>query len=445
MTAEFVRAGYEVVPFGLPCDVGVIHSCTITAQAERTSVRAARSLKKLSPSPLVVVTGCAAEVHAQTLQEEEAIDLLAGQAEKSRLPELVQTQTGKHARRGTSVSLVSRTREATGKDAGATEKGRHRQDLPAVPQFHTTRALIKVQDGCDFRCAYCVVPSARGAPRSRPWSEILDEVQKLADGGYREIVLTGANLGCYRDGSRDLVDLVKAIELIPEVLRIRLSSIESTTVEHEIIDLMAASGKLCHYLHFPLQSGDDRVLSTMGRRYTARSFRELVEYAARRVSPLGLGTDILAGLPGEDERAFRNTVAMVRDLPFNNLHVFPYSPRPGTPAVDLPAQVATDVARRRVAEIIRIGEEKRADFARSFIGRGVSALIERIDSRGKGRGWTGEYLPIRVAGKAIAANNIVTFTPDSVHGDELHGRASGVGLQVSGKSFSSESSLTPCF
>ena len=270
------------------------------------------------------------------------------------------------------------------------------------------------------------MPSARGLPRSRTWNEILDEIQKLADGGYREIVLTGANLGCYRDAGRDLVDLVKAIELIPQVLRIRLSSIESTTIEHEIIDLMATSQKLCHYLHFPLQSGDDRVLSAMGRRYTARSFRELAEYAARRISPLGLGTDILVGLPGEDERAFRNTAAMVRDLPFNNLHVFPYSPRPDTPAVDLPAQVATDVARRRVAEIIRIGEEKRADFARSFIGRGVSALIERIDSHGRGRGWTGEYLPIRVAGHNLRVNQVAEFVPDTTEGDELQGEVAGV-------------------
>lgn len=407
MTAQFAAAGYEVVPFGSACDVGVIHSCTVTARAERTSLRAARALKKLRPPPLVVLAGCAAEVDTGALAREPAVDLLAGQAEKLRLPALL---AGRRDTRASPVPLLP--------------DGRRGAAAAVVPSFRTTRALVKVQDGCDFHCAYCIVPAARGTPRSRPAGEIMEEIRRLADRGYREVVLTGANLGCYGDGRRDLARLVESVEAIPGVRRIRLSSIEISTVEREIVDLMAASGKLCRYLHFPLQSGDDGVLSAMGRRYTAKAFRKLVE-AAARLPRLGLGTDILVGFPGEDDRAFRNTAAMVRDLPFNNLHVFPYSRRPGTPAAERKDRVPEACQRERAAEIAALGLAKRAGFAQSFTGHAVSVLIERIDARGRARGWTGEYLPARVTGRDIAVNDIVEFTPDSAENGELRARIPG--------------------
>jgi threonylcarbamoyladenosine tRNA methylthiotransferase MtaB len=394
MTARFTATGYRVVPFGEPCDAAVIHGCTITGKADRDSLRAIRQARRTAPHAVTVLAGCPAETRRGTVTGVRGPDLVIGQAGKFTLPEAL-----------------------------------HRFDpnrfpAPATPEppqacppvFATRRAFVKVQDGCDFRCAYCVVPAARGMPSSRPIPEVLGEISRLVDAGFKEVVLTGANLGCYRDGGQGLADLVWRVDALPGVIRIRLSSIELTTAEGPIVDLMASSAKLCRFLHIPLQSGDDGILAAMGRRYDTAAYRRAIDNAVARLPGLGLGTDLIAGFPGETPEAFENTARLARELPFNNLHVFPYSPRAGTRAATLSGQVSEDEKKERVRRLREIGTAQRVAFAATWEGRTVTVLVESVSPTGEGHGWTGPYVEAVVTGPALKRGDIV---------EALAGRAAG--------------------
>jgi len=419
MAGQYKSLGYAIVPFGEPCDICVIHTCAVTNKAERNCVRIARSVKRASPKTFTILAGCAVEIDGERLKQESGADAIAGQASKFNLP-------GDH---NTIITLPLRlgwTPRSVAASDRATERPVHQHNSAflnpnwynAIPLFDTTRALVKAQDGCDFRCAYCIVPAARGAPRSRPVSEIVDEIKALANCGFLEVVLTGANLGCYNDERRQLIHLIKAVEKVPEIRRIRLSSIEISTTEKAIIEHMADSEKLCRYIHIPLQSGDDHILAAMGRRYTSAQYRALVEYAAGKIPHLGIGTDIIVGFPGEDNEAFANTEEMVKELPFSNLHVFSYSKRPGTRAADMPNQVPEGVKKMRSARLIKLGEEKRSAFAEQFVGKSVSVLIEKITSE-CGTGWTSEYIEAQVRQPNLKPNQIIDFIPSQYDGSTL--------------------------
>lgn len=385
MAASFKAAGWKIVPFGQACDVCVINTCTVTSKAERDCLRLSRSVKRSNKNTKVILAGCAAEVNGERLIKEGWADITAGQDVKFRLPELLQTHNFK------TETKVFRRHDTT-------------------PVFDSTRALIKVQDGCDFCCSYCIVPSARGQPTSRAFHEIINEAKALADHGYKEIVLTGANLGCYRDHSRQITDLLDKVENIPGISRIRLSSIELSTVEHEIIDYMTNSDKLCRSIHIPMQSGDNNILRLMGRRYTVEQYIELIEYAVSRIPLLGLGTDILVGFPGETEEAFDNTLQLVNRLPFSNLHIFSYSKRPGTKAAEITGQVDEKTKKCRSRTLIDLGKRKKQLFAQKFIGREVSVLIENVQ-RNTGSGWTGEYIQAEIPVSKGNYNQIIPFIP----------------------------------
>jgi len=386
MEAQFQAAGYDVTRFGSPCDVVVIHGCTVTQNAEKESARLVRTARNQpGGKPVVVLAGCPAVVqaaHGNTERDGQA-DLLAPHGLKFSLPAII------HER----FSIGDKPPPAP----------KH-----VVPRFSTVRARVKVQDGCNCRCAYCVVPAARGSSVSRPFQEIVDEVEALGNAGYREIILTGANLGCYSDGKRRLVDLLKALESVKPVQRIRLSSIEPATDENDVIDFMASSGKLCRHLHIPLQTGDDSLLSLMGRCYTTAEFRRIVEHMAANPGCTGLGTDLIAGLPGESGNSFEATYKFVEDLPFSNLHVFPYSKRPHTRAAAMDGQVASTVRKERATRLIELGRSKKDKFARGLIGRKVSILIENADANGFAAGWTSEYVWAAVPGADLRRNQIVS-------------------------------------
>lgn len=386
MTARFAEAGYETTACGTACDVTVIHGCAITGKAEHSSLYAARQAKRTNPNTLVILAGCPAKTLGEALRGNTSVDLTLGQTEKFAIPELLNRLYPDRFPPAPLVTPLART----------------------VPQFATKRALIKVQDGCDFHCAYCIVPTARGNPVSRPLMQIQEEIQRVVEAGFSEIILTGANLGRYQDGSEHLVDLIQRLEAIPALKRIRLSSIEITTTERTIIDHMATSPKLCHFLHIPLQSGDDHILSVMGRRYDSVAYRRAIDYAIGRIPDLGLGTDIIVGFPGETDEAFNNTVALVRDLPFSNLHIFPYSRRSGTRADTLPDQIPEARKKERLQALTALGETKRQLYAESFIGKNVSVLIERLDAEGNGHGWTGQYVQARLTGTGVQPRQIVT-------------------------------------
>lgn len=419
MAAGFEAAGYAVVPFGEPCDVCVIHTCSITGRAEQKCLMFARAARRSPIPPLVVLTGCAVDLAGEALKKRCGADLAVGRDAKFDIPRLLEG-----SRQETGVRNQFEGRMA---DSGI----RHPAPCPLppvsslpppalLPRFDTTRALVKVQDGCDFRCAYCVVPLARGAARSRPFDDILNEVRLLADAGYCEVVLTGANLGCYQDGSRRLANLIEAVERQTSIQRIRLSSIEVSTTELAVLEYMASSPKLCRYLHIPLQSGDDRILRSMGRRYTSREYRDLAACAVRKIPGIGLGTDVLVGLPGEDDRAFANTLAVLEELPFSNLHIFPYSRRPATRAADMPGQVSASIKKERCLCLKELGRRKRHEFAAQFVGKPVEVLIEAITAQGIGSGWSGERIEAHLHRPQLKTNQLVTFRPARVEGAVLH-------------------------
>ena len=366
-------AGWDVREEGGTADAFVLHSCAVTGAAQNEALRRLRAAKRAG-IPEIVVSGCVASV--------------AGEAELC--------EAG-------ATGVVSRRTPAAEGLAAIVEAALRCAVPPERLSFATTRAPVKIQDGCSFRCSYCIVPDARGEPRSRPFGEILGECTALVARGYRELVLTGVNVACWREGGRSFADLVRAVAAIPGLARVRMSSVEPHTTEAEVVDLMAAPGsKLCRTLHYPLQSGSDRVLRAMRRRYTAAEYRAAVERALDRVPRLGLGADVIAGFPGETDSDFEETVRLVRDYPFSTLHVFPYSERPGTPAATMPGAVPVRVRRERARALSALGEEKRAAFAASFAGSEAEVLVERVGADGVAEGWTSEYLRARIPGRSPA-------------------------------------------
>jgi threonylcarbamoyladenosine tRNA methylthiotransferase MtaB len=382
MQAQFKTFNYEIInDFRAKADVYVIHTCSITGHAEKTCIQVARAKKRKNPGSIVILAGCAVQVNREELLAKTGADFVFDQTEKYMMPQLID-----------SLPINDNNN--------------------ILPYFLSTRASIKVQDGCNFFCSYCIVPYTRGKPKSRSFSEIVDEVKALADNGYKEIVITGANIGCYNDDGKKLVNVIQEIEKIDLIKRIRISSIEVSTTERDVIDLMADSEKFCKYLHFPLQSGDNNILKAMHRHYTREEYCEMVEYALNKIPMLGLGADIITGLPGEDKNAFFNTYDLINSFSFSNLHVFPYSKRKGTKAAEMPNQVPGNISKDRTLKLIELGKEKQRKYADSWIasGKSVDVLIEGCDDNGNGIGWTGEYNKAQVLktpGCLLEKNTIV--------------------------------------
>ena len=389
--ALLLAAGLCEVPFGTPSDVVIMHTCAITATAERECLRILRHTRAKQPSAWIVITGCAVEAGTLGRLVEMGADDVVVRPEKE----------------GMAARILSRFGMAL--PAG----------ISKPDQLH--RALLKVQDGCSFFCTYCIVPYTRGAPASRPFEACLEEGASFIRSGYREIVLTGCNIACYVDKGRRFPDLVEALMRLPGLGRLRIGSLEPGMGEERLIPLMAGSPHLCNFLHLPIQSGDEGVLKRMGRKYTVERLRRSLDLFCEALPDIGLGADFITGFPGESEAAFRQTLALVEAYPFSNLHVFPYSERPGTPAVNFEGSIPVAERRRRAQALIEVREEKRARFARHFIGKEIEVLVERVDARGIGTGWSAEYLPCRISGMTSGAlGTLVKTTPQRVEGETLH-------------------------
>lgn len=344
---------------GEPADVVVLHACTVTARADRDALRLLRRLRRENAGALLAVTGCLAERAPDLLARRPEVDLVAGHGAAAALPRLLGAAAagllpGKVAARAASPEevLLSAT-------AGAPEPGR-------------TRAFLKVQDGCERRCAFCIVPSLRGRERSAPADEVEDAVRALGESGVPEVVLCGVHLAAYgTDRGESLVSLLERLEARPPACRVRLSSLEPMEAGEGLVDLVAAGRVVAPHLHLPLQSGSDAVLRRMRRGMTAARFRSLLARAARANPRIHLATDVIAGFPGETDAEFAETEALLRDLPLASLHVFPFSPRSGTAAADLPgaAVVPRAVVARRAAGLRALDADLRRRFALAHDGR----------------------------------------------------------------------------
>lgn len=391
------RKGFELVEFGRPTDVLVLNTCAVTEEAERTSRYVIRKTLRHSPHAFVAVTGCYAQAGVDGLKRQAGIDLIVGHQFKLDLPSYLPPS---HALQKRTTPEIRHTRTMPRDDF----------DLPYFGEPDSTRAPLKIQDGCSAMCSFCIIPFSRGHERSRRLEDILHEAADLATRGYREIVLTGVNIGQYRHTGHDFCSLLRQLAQVRGIDRIRISSIEPTTVGDELLDLLAGSGKFCPFLHVPLQSGDDHILQAMNRRHTVKTYIGLIEQATAKIPQLGLGTDLMTGFPGETEAAFRNTLAVAADLPFSYLHVFPYSPRPGTAALRLKQATAPSTMRKRAEMLQNLNRTKRLAFHQKSIGATLAVLFEAGTESGFRHGTTANFTKVAVPASDDLRNQIKPIT-----------------------------------
>jgi len=385
--------GYERVAFGQPTDLLILNTCSVTEGAEVDCRRAIRRTLRQSPQAFVAVTGCYAQTGLQVLQAIPGVDLVLGNQFKMDLPGYVRPET--LAKRNSSPTVYhSRT------------IAREDFSQEGVGDYSATRANLKIQDGCNFMCSFCLIPYARGRERSRQIDDALREAEQLVDRGHKEVVLTGVNIGQFSSRGGEILDLIERLEAIPNLARIRISSIEPTTIPDALLDYMASSSKLCRFLHVPLQSGDDDILRAMNRRYTVQEYIDWVHLAARKVPEVCVGTDLMVGFPGEDEAQFERTCAVVSDLPLAYFHVFSYSERPGTPASRTGTAVPGTTIKCRSKMLSDLSRTKRTEFYQQFINRDVSVLFESSESEGWWNGLTDNYIRVRVPSTLALENEI---------------------------------------
>ncbi|MCL2104743.1 MAG: MiaB/RimO family radical SAM methylthiotransferase [Kiritimatiellaeota bacterium] len=390
MEAAFEAAGFTHVNAGNLADVIVANTCTVTQNAEAEGLRLLRQSRKARPGAYIVLTGCA--VATANLDEVRGIaDLIIPHAQKDEL-----------------VATVMRHLE------------REYTPLAGILPPRTQRAAIKVQDGCDYYCAYCIVPYARGTPQSRPFDTCLAEARAMIEAGFQEIVVTGCNTSSYEDSGRNVLDLVKALLALPGLGRLRLSSLEPKTFERDIAKLMADDPKLCRYLHLPIQSADNDVLRWMGRRYMIDHIRFALDGIYALLPDISIGIDLIAGLPGESEAGFNKSCALVAAYPFSNIHVFPFSERPRTAAAAMPNQLTDSTRKRRTKTLLELAEKKRSEYMQRFIGKPVTVLIEMFDHQQTAHGWSAEYLPCEISGAGNSpVRSLHTFTPTAIRNNAL--------------------------
>jgi threonylcarbamoyladenosine tRNA methylthiotransferase MtaB len=379
-----------LVEFGQEADLFVLNTCSVTERAEADCRTLIRKIRRTSPDAFVAVTGCYAQTGADALRKMDGIDLIVGTQHKMDLPRYLTSLE----RRPSPEVLHTRT---IGHDDFTVE---------GVGEYKETRANLKVQDGCNFMCSFCIIPFSRGHERSRRMDDLVREAEGLVARSHRELVVTGVNVGRYAHDGRSLADVVRSLDALPGLDRIRISSIEPTTISDELIEIMAGPSKLCRYLHVPLQSGDDGILGAMNRRYTAAEYAAFIEKAARTVPDLGLGTDLMVGFPGETETAFANTRALAADLPFSYFHVFSYSPRQGTPSLRLPGEVPSKTVKARSEDLCTLSRAKRLSFYHRFVGRTLPVLFETRNRNGLFTGLTENYIRVGVPGDNELGNQI---------------------------------------
>jgi len=392
--------GYDLVEPGHRTDLLVLNTCSVTDHAESDCRYVVRRTLQQSPHAFVAVTGCYAQTGAEALSLMPGIDLIVGTQFKMSLPNLLPPPQALRKRPAPHL-MHSRTID--------------RDDfvLSGAGDYDSKRANLKIQDGCNFMCSFCLIPFARGHERSRQMDDTLREATALTDRGHRELVLTGVNLGRYAQDGRTLLDLIRRLEQIPSLDRLRISSIEPTTVSDDLLEHMATSPKLCRHLHLPLQSGDDGILQAMNRRYRVRDYAAFVEKARGLMPDIGLGTDVMVGFPGEGEREFSNTLALLSDLPLAYIHVFSFSPRPGTAAAGLPGQVDPAIIRTRSKALAELARAKRLAFDQAYVGRTVRVLFETPNDEGLWNGLTHNYIRVGTRSERDLTNQ---FMPVEITG-----------------------------
>lgn len=394
MEELFEQRGYSLVADNEMADVYVINTCTVTNMSDRKSRQFIRKAKKANPDSIIAVVGCYSQVSPDEVAAIEGVDVIIGTTERNKIVDLCE-EAKKH---DSKINIVRDIR-------GYYEF----EDISIDDIKSKTRAYIKVQDGCNQYCSYCIIPYARGPIRSRILEDVLGEANKLAQMGFKEIVLTGIHVASY---GKDLIDLdlgllIQEIAKVKDIERIRLSSLEQNIITEDFLEKLLASKKVCNHFHLSLQSGSNSVLKRMNRRYTREEYKGKVDLIRKYMPDAGITTDIIVGFPGETEEEFQETLDFVREIGFSRIHVFKYSKRSGTPAADYKDQVHGSIMNERSKVLIHLGEDLNKAFNDKFMDTRVEVLYEEESEDKLYEGYTSNYIRVRTNSKENLINKLV--------------------------------------
>ena len=410
MEQKFIQAGYEIVEFTEIADIYVINTCTVTNMSDKKSRQMIRKAKQLNENAIVVAVGCYVQTAKEKLEIIEELDLILGNNEKKDIVKYVEEHK-------------NGTKEIKYNDVLHQDEY---DEYGFVTHIEQTRAIVKVQDGCDRFCSYCAIPYARGKVRSRKIENIIEEITKLAEDGIKEVVVTGIHIASYGKDLKENIGLIDVLEKINEIngiQRIRLGSLEPMLINKNFLNRLSKLNKICHHFHLSLQSGCDETLKRMNRRYTTEEFRNVVKSLRNTYDDLILTTDIIVGFPGETEEEFEKTYKFLKEINFYKMHVFKYSKRDGTKAAIMSNQIAPNIQEERSRRLIDLSNENQKKYNEEYIGKTVQVLFEE-KSNGYIKGHTQNYLVVNISGNIEKLHNqIVQVQITSKLGEELLGNA----------------------
>ena len=390
LARQFEEGGFERVGANEEADICVINSCSVTEHADKKCRNIIRKLHRRNPSAIIAVTGCYAQLKPYEIAKIDGVDIVLGNNDKGDLyKRVVELST-----RGNAQVYSCDCEQIT-------------RFFAAFSSGDRTRSFLKVQDGCDYKCAYCTIHYARGSSRNMPIAELVAEAEKVAATGLKEIVITGVNTGDFgRTTGEKFIDLLRALNEVEGIERYRISSIEPNLITDEIIEFCAASPKFQHHFHIPLQSGSDRILGLMRRRYTSAKFADRIEKIRKLMPDAFIGIDVITGFPGETEENFQETYDLLARLKPSFLHIFPFSERPGTPAVDMPDKVPSYISTQRVARLEELCDALHYDFCAQGVGKEMYVLFESTMRGGMMYGYTGNYIRVKAPYRKELINRI---------------------------------------
>ena len=405
MEQQFIKNNYEIVENTQKADIYVINTCTVTNMAERKSRQMLRRVKEINPSAVLVVCGCYAQVAKNELEQIPEIDIILGINEKNEIVQIVENYMEKMAEQ-----------DKRGQEAEIDDVSKQKEflDFGDVTYTEKNRAVVKVQDGCNMFCSYCIIPYARGRIRSRKIESVVSEIEKIAKEGIKEVVITGIHVASYgKDFDNEntskkirLIDLLEAINKIDGIDRIRLSSLEPTIVDEEFATRLSKLDKICDHFHLSLQSGCDETLKRMNRKYTTQIYRDAVATLRKYYPKASFTTDVIVGFPGETDEEFAKTYEFLKEIDFYRLHVFKYSPRRGTVAEKMPNQIDGNKKEERSNKLIELSNSTENKHNQSYIGKTVKVLFEEFED-GFLKGHTTNYMMVKVAGEEEQSDKFV--------------------------------------
>lgn len=393
MAEQFINNKYEIVDFEEEADIYIINTCTVTNMSDRKSRQMIRRAKQKNPNSILAVTGCYAQVAAEELEKIKDIDLIVGNTEKKDILNIIENyMKEKSAGTNNKINLTDINKQKEFADFGTTT------------YTEKVRAVIKVQDGCNNFCSYCIIPYAKGRVRSRRPENIIEEINQIAKNGIQEVVITGIHVASYgidfEDKNIRLIDLLEEINKIEGIKRIRLGSLEPNLITDEFVERLKKVNKICHHFHLSLQSGCTETLKRMNRKYTAEDFEKVVKRLRKAFEDVALTTDIIVGFPGETEEEFKITYEYLKKINFYKMHVFKYSQRKGTRAAVMPNQIDGNIKEERSHKLIELSEKNEKDFLKKYINKDVEVLFEQKDN-GFFKGHTNNYLVVKCKGENL--------------------------------------------